>query len=121
MESLDAASRHAIINRAHAGSPVALAQLARIVAEAHESGDRDATGILNGAITHLDHLAESLVASGGLQGPLVLAGALVSGRSYVGSGLLERLHSRGVATSAAADPVLGAVRLAQRHAAGDRI
>ncbi|MEI2712231.1 MAG: BadF/BadG/BcrA/BcrD ATPase family protein [Nocardioides sp.] len=121
MASLDATERHSIINRAHARSPVALAGLARLVTQAHEAGDRDATAILDGAIAHLEGLATDLLAGGELRGPLVLAGALAGGQSYVGIGLTRRLQARGLTTGIAADPVLGAVRLAQIRASRDRI
>lgn len=106
-------ARNALVSAAYARPPVALSALAPLVTDAHRAGDPAATGILDAAVTHLlamwDRLPEARPGE-----PVVLAGSLTEPGSYLGSALTEGLAGRSTQPSPAADPVIGAVRMALR-------
>ncbi|QZY28596.1 N-acetylglucosamine kinase [Nocardioides coralli] len=111
IDARDAEARSALIATVHGRPPVALAAVAPLVSAAHEAGDPAATAVLDEAASHLLRTWDGLgVADPGA--PVVLAGALATAGTHLGELVRAGLHDRGAAPVTAADPVLGAVRLA---------
>jgi N-acetylglucosamine kinase-like BadF-type ATPase len=107
-------ARSALIAAVHAGPPVALSALAPLVTRAHEAGDREAAGILQQAVVHLQ---QTLLRLGDPTPghPVVLAGSLTRAGTLVGDRLRAWLTEQGADPRAAEEPVQGAVQLALRR------
>ncbi|GAA3457726.1 BadF/BadG/BcrA/BcrD ATPase family protein [Dactylosporangium matsuzakiense] len=108
-----AATPDALVRWAQALPP--FGALAPMVCALAEAGDPDATAIVTEAGRRLVATLDELNAPGA---PVVLGGGLLTAETPVRRAVLEHLTGRGTTVGTAADPALGAARLALRRTTG---
>ncbi|GAA2551500.1 BadF/BadG/BcrA/BcrD ATPase family protein [Winogradskya consettensis] len=87
-----------------------IGDLAPLVCAAARSADPHATTIVREAVTRLVRTLDDL----GTDGPVVLAGGLLTGDTPIRDGVLAILHQRGLSPTTSHDPAAGAAWLAAR-------
>jgi glucosamine kinase len=87
-----------------------ITELARLVCALARSADPHATAIVGEAVTHLVRTLDEL----GTDGPVVLAGGLLTADTPIRDGVLGVLHERGLRPRTGHDPAAGAAWLAAR-------
>jgi glucosamine kinase len=90
----------------------AIAELAPLVCAEARAGDPDAIRIVGRAVTRLTATLDEL---GAPDGPVVLAGSVLTADTPVRDGVLGILQGRNVTVTTARDPAAGAAWLATRH------
>jgi glucosamine kinase len=105
----------ALVQRANAGPPVALAELAPLVMKAYAAGERVARDILARASDHLVATV-GVIRSTGEDSPIVLAGGLLTADTPLASAVSAELTARwpAAACSVAGDGAAAAAWLAAR-------
>jgi len=104
----------ALVSAAYARPPIFLSRLAPIVTASHLEGDAAAGRIVEAAVEALSATVSGLAPRP--ESPVVLAGSVVADGSVIGRLVGERAAARwSLAVSHAANPAMGAARLAARE------